>query len=348
LSVSLAPPPTPASTPSPPEPALRYAFLLGRGRSGTTWIGQILNQFPGCHYKYEPFNWDKPAPYHEWLADLPDGDDVDLRRRFEALMRGCQHNVDYPPFIPKPCRPQPKALLRLTWQAGKVLPAARGLYEWYGRPSYRAGDWALIKQVNFANELLERLAAVLDPHVLAIVRNPFASVSSTFRFQDNEPIEPIRTDKTVARVVELLPSVARFGVPQLSTEELWRLPEAAFEAVRWRVQSEPLADFARNSPRGLLMTHEQFAGDPEAAAREAYAFFGWPFDDAVSEFLHSTTSGEKSRPGASAAKRQYSIHRDPAEAVRRWRKDLTDEQVGDIRAIVSGSALLELWPELSA
>jgi len=37
-----------------------------------------------------------------------------------------------------------------------------------------------------------------------------------------------------------------------------------------------------------------------------------------------------------------------AEAVRRWRKDLTDEQVGDIRAIVSGSALLELWPELSA
>ncbi|HEY5322775.1 MAG TPA: hypothetical protein VIK58_08115, partial [Caldimonas sp.] len=204
------------------------------------------------------------------------------------------------------------------------------------------------KQVNLGNELLERLAAVLEPHILAIVRNPFASVSSAFRFQDNEPIEPIRTDQAVARVVELLPSVARFGVPQLSTDELWRLPEAAFEAVRWRVQSEPLADFARQSPRGLLMTHEQFAGDPETAARQAYAFLGWPFDDAVSAFLRSTTGGEKSLPGASATKRQYSIHRDPAEAVHRWRKDLTDEQVGDIRSIVAGSALLALWPELSA
>jgi len=339
--------PAPTLTPSGPEAALRYAFLLGRGRSGTTWIGQILNRFPGCHYKYEPFNRDKPAAYLDWLADLPHGDDADLRRRFEALMRGCRHNVDYPPFVPKPCRPQPKALLRLTWQCGNVLPSTRGLYEWYGRPSYRAGDWALIKQVNFANELLDRLAAVLDPCVLAIVRNPFASVSSSLRFEYHDAAKRKRTDKSVARVVELLPSVAGFGVPQLSADELWRLPQAAFEAVRWRVQSEPLADFARRSPRGLLMTHEGFAGDPETAARQAYAFFGWPFDDSIPAFLRSTTSGEMNRPGASAVKRQHSIHRDPKEAVSRWRKDLTDEQVGDIRSIVTGSALLALWPELS-
>ena len=96
------------------------------------------------------------------------------------------------------------------------------------------------------------------------------------------------------------------------------------------------------------MTHEHFAADPETAARQAYAFLGWPFDDSIPAFLRSTTSGEKNRPGASAVKRQHSIHRDPKDAVNWWRKDLTDEQVADIRSIISGSTLLELWPELSA
>lgn len=343
--MNLARAPAASSAPAD-EPSLRYAFLLGRGRSGTTWIGQILNRHPGCHYKYEPFNRDKPAAYRDWLADLPAGGDDDLRERFDGLMRGCDHNVDYPPFVVKPNRRQPRALLRLAWQAGKVVPPMRGLYEWYGCPSYQPGDWALIKQVNFPNEHLERLDAVLAPHLLAIVRNPFASVSSTFRFTPEEPSGPLRTESSVGRVVELLPSVARFGVPQPSAEELWRMPEAAFEALRWRVQSEPLADFARRSPRGLLMSHEDFAGDPETAARRAYAFFGWPFEDTVSDFLRFTTGGEKNRPGASASKRQHSIHRDPADAVRRWKRDLSDEQVAAIRSIVAGSALLELWPGL--
>jgi hypothetical protein len=343
MSIAFAPDVTPSRVAAS---SLRYAFLLGRGRSGTTWIGQILNRYPGCHYKYEPFNRDKPAAYRQWLADLPSGDDAELRRRFDALMRGCDHNVDYPPFVVKPLRRQPRALLRATWQAGKIAPALRGLYERYGRPSYHAGDWALTKQVNFPNEHLARLDAVLAPHLLAIVRNPFASVSSTFRFTPDEPSGPLRTDASVARVVELLPSVARFGVPQPSTEELWAMSEAAFEAIRWRVQSEPLADFVRRSPRGLLMSHEDFAGEPETAARRAYAFFGWPFDGAVTEFVQYTTGGDKNRPGASASKRQHSIHRDPADAVRRWKRDLSDEQVADIRSVVAGSALLDLWPGL--
>ena len=343
MSLSRAPAATPAASAAT---ALHYAFLLGRGRSGTSWIGQILNRYPGCHYKYEPFNRDKPATYRDWIAELPDGDDADLRERFDALMRGCDHNVDYPPFVSKPCRRQPRVLLRLAWQAGKVVPPMRGLYEWYGCPSYRPGDWALIKQVNFPNEHLERLAAVLEPHVLAILRNPFASVASTLRFTPSEPGGALRTDASVARVVELLPSVARFGVPQLDAAELWQLPEAAFEAVRWRVQSEPLADFARHWPHGLLMTHEHFAREPESAARRAYDFLGWPYDETVSAFVRSTTTGEKNRPGVSARKRMHSIHRDPGDTVRRWRRDLTDTQVADIRLIVADSELLELWPGL--
>ena len=101
--MSLAPAPTP--TPSLPETALRYAFLLGRGRSGTTWIGQILNRFAGCHYKYEPFDPDKiRRPLAIGSPTCPHGDDADLRRRFEALMRPASTTSTTPRSCPKPCR----------------------------------------------------------------------------------------------------------------------------------------------------------------------------------------------------------------------------------------------------
>src|SRR4051794_11598799 len=60
-------------------------FLLGRGRTGTTWIGQILNRYPRCHYKYEPFNPGKDGDFSLWLRNLASGDDDHLRRCFEAL-----------------------------------------------------------------------------------------------------------------------------------------------------------------------------------------------------------------------------------------------------------------------
>jgi len=319
---------------------LHYAFVLGRGRSGTTWIGQILNQYYGCLYKYEPFNLGKSAAYEAWLRDLASGEPQELRARFEALCRACDHQVDYPPFISKPCRPQHPWLLRATWQLGKLAPACRGLYEWYGRPKFRSEDWVLIKQVNFPNERLDRLAEVLHPHVIAILRNPFASVSSALRFYRNAPPGRFRSAADVDRLLELLPTLTEFGIPNLSRSELESLSDAAFEALRWRVQTEPLAAFAARSPRALAMTHEQFAEEPEVSAKTAFAFLGWPFDDRVVNFIRETTQGERHRPGASERKKQHGIRRDPKQAVQRWKKDLSDEQIEEIRSIVRGSPLL--------
>lgn len=69
---------------------LRYALLLGWGRSGTTWIGQLLNRYSGCQHKYEPFNSRKCEAYFTWLDDLIAGKDTDeLRALFEELCCGC-------------------------------------------------------------------------------------------------------------------------------------------------------------------------------------------------------------------------------------------------------------------
>jgi hypothetical protein len=334
-----------ASPSAPSQNDLRYAMLLGRGRSGTTWIGQILNRYSRCVYKYEPFNVGKNDAYSRWMADLAAGESpAALRSRFDALSRQSIHDVDYPPFLRKTCRPQAPALLRLAWQIGKVHPPARGLYEWYGRPSYRAGDWVLVKQVNFPNEHLDRLVQALAPCLIGLVRNPYGSVASSLRFYETHQKE-FRDDAAVNRVVELLPTVLRHGVPQYGRDELLAMSDAAFEAVRWRVQSEPLAAFTRAYERGMLLTHERFAAEPVECAREVFAFLGWDLDEtAVERYVRTTTSGDKRRLGGSARQHLHSVHRDPKAATERWRKDLSEAQIEDIQRVVANSELLSLWP----
>ncbi len=41
----------------------QYVLIAGPGRSGTTWLGQIMNTYEHCCYKYEPFLPSKSTPY---------------------------------------------------------------------------------------------------------------------------------------------------------------------------------------------------------------------------------------------------------------------------------------------
>jgi hypothetical protein len=325
---------------------LNYAFLLGRGRTGTTWIGQILNQYDHCIYKYEPFNLDKPLAFRTWLSDLDNGDRQALADRFRDLCLACWHDVDYPPFLRKSCRRQWPWLLRATWGVGKVFPWARGLYHWYGRPRMQPRDWVLLKQVNFPNEKLPRLVEVLAPRIVAIVRNPLASVNSSLRFYRKEN-EAIRTPPNVDRVLELTRTMEGSDLVQFTREQLLGMSDAAFEAVRWRVQSEPLKAFADQYNKGLAIRYENFADDPAGTAQAVFEFLGWEFDDKVRNFI-ATTNQRGEQANRNVDKNIYTIYRDPQQAMNRWKKDLEPAQVEDILRIVKTSPIMPIWPEISA
>lgn len=334
------------SAPNPTAPDLRHAVILGRGRSGTTWISQILNRSRGCLYKDEPFNPGKNERYSAWQHDLGERDAAEMRERFDRLARGCVHDVDYPPFLPKHCRWQPAWSLRATWQLGKVVPALRGIYHVYGRPRYGREDWVLTKQVNFPNEKLPALVDALQPRLIAVLRGPYSSVSSSLRFYQKTAAAELRPPHAIARVAELTQGLADFGIEPLSEAQVNALSDAAFEALRWRIQTEPLARFTDEFADGLCVTHEAFAADPQRLAREVFDFLGWEFEAAVEEFIReTTTSGDRHQAFASEEKKQHGVVRDPKDAVERWRRDLSEEQIAEVRSMVESSPLLSLWDQ---
>ena len=152
----------------------QYVFLTGRGRSGTTWLGQIMNTYEYCCYKYEPFLPLKSTPYSQWRDDLIHGNAEDMRLRFDALSLNCYHQVDMPPFPAKIFRSQNPQILHLLYGLGTRIEGLRFIYEWYGRTPLSSESPVLIKDVNFPNALLPPLIKALHPDIIAMIRNLYS------------------------------------------------------------------------------------------------------------------------------------------------------------------------------
>ena len=320
-----------------------YVFLTGKGRSGTTWLANILATHPHCVYKHEPFLDYKPTPFRTFLAQLPSGEPETLRRDFERACRGCHASIDEP--LPQQAGmrrlpPRPLAWLR---RAAIRIPALDPLYGFLGRPRLVSGDAVLIKDVNFPNELLGRLCAAIAPRLVAVVRNPFANVASLLQGRDSGAFWRPPSPDGAERVLELLerPELAHL---RRFRDSVRRMPVTAFEALRWRIQAEPLADFATSRPDARLIVYEHFCRDPFAGAEALFAFAGWPLRQPTVDFIEASIQGPK--PGLDARRSFYSVFRNPNESLNKWKADLSLEQQQQIAEVVKDSPLLDFWPEL--
>lgn len=300
----------------------------------------MLNVSPICFYKYEPFNDDKPRHWLNWLDDLARGADSEsnLRRRFIQLCARVDHHVDYPPFLRKRARDKSPLALRIAWEIGRWL-GANSVYERYGRPRLTAEDWILLKQVNFPNEYLKALCEVLHPWLIGVYRGPLSSVDAALRFRDRNI--DMRQPVAIARAREACMLTGsedlRTHAPHLET-----MSEEAFEAFRWRVQTEPLDAFLRQYPRGKSVTHEGLCEDPKQGMNQLYEFLGWPLDQYTAQRFERLTMPRRTL--RSVASPKHAVRRDAKAMPEKWKRNLSESQIRDIAAIVSTSPLLDHWP----
>jgi hypothetical protein len=321
----------------------QYVLLTGRGRSGTTWLGQILNTYEHCSYKYEPFLPSKSTPYYKWRDDLIRGSAEDMRLRFDSLCLGCYHQVDMPPFPPKSFRSQNPKLLHLLYGLGTRIKGLRFIYEWYGRSPLSSQTPILIKDVNFPNELLPPLVDALHPDLIAVVRNPFSNIASYFKGVE---LGLFDSKESKAQAENLIKAIKASGQEQLFKycDILDGMSMTKLAAVRWRLQVEPLVKYAEAYDRGLVVVYDDLCQDPHGKVAEIFNFLGWKLESATQDFINASTSGEANQSKDSKA--YYSVYRDPRESLSKWKKQLTKEQVADIASVVSDSPVKDLWSDL--
>ncbi len=222
-----------------------------------------------------------------------------------------------------------------------MIPALKAIYEWYGRPRFVEGPSVLLKQVNFPNELLADTARVLSPRILAVVRNPLSSISSTLKYYRDRNENP-RDPEAVARVRELLAMPGYESMRQYAAS-LETMPLASFETLRWRIQTEPLVSFLREYHSAHLVIYERVAQAQIEEFEKMYSFLGWTFSDDVRDFITATATAKSSVP---SSRQEFSVYQDANESLDKWRKNLTEAEHTDALTIYRDSPLRDLWPEI--
>ena len=322
---------------------MKTAFITGKGRSGTTWVAQVLNTYVHCAYKHEPFLPGKRTPYSAIREQLGHADPFQLRARYESIVRTAVHGVDQPPFpTSKSVRPQNPAVLQALYRLANRAPRLRGLFEAYGKPHMHEDADVLVKDVNFPNELLPALCEVIRPWLLPVVRNPFANIASHLEGVRLGEFAPV-TERARDRVRELL---ADIDDPTLACyrDGLERLTPLQFETVRWRVQVEPLLAFAGRYRRSHVIVYEDMCESPLRVTSKVFDFLGWRMKDSTREFIEASTSGE--RPTRTDSDAYYSVYRDPRKSVHKWRDQLTHAQQDEISSVFRDSPYARLWRDL--
>lgn len=318
-----------------------YVLLAGPGRSGTTWIGSILNTNPDAAYLFEPFLRHKATPFRAWLDGVDLGDVSGDLEALEALCGRPHIDVHYPPYPGKQHRRAPGAILWAAYHLGKRSRALRPLFERLGRPHQRPKSY-VIKDVNLSVEDLNKLCAVTRCRLLTLVRSPYASIASLLRGYRADRFSNPGDDASVAAYQRQL-DLAVERAPSLRgrhTRPLHEFSEAATQALRWRIQTEDLLRFHESASDSLLINYDRFQADPRAGAEAVFAHLGWK--------LHPSTLdvAVNGRRRWSLRASFYSTHRSTVQPAGSWKTYLSAQERAECREVLDGSVALDLWPEL--
>lgn len=318
----------------------RVILVAGAGRSGTTWLGKLLDASPQVLYKNEPDNWAK-LPF---FRDVPSRLDPtpDNARHRDAYRRGIAecfwtHSTDFyrPPefekdFLRNGLFRLETLALRARRKLGSGVPVQRIPRFVFKRP---IADVRLVMKSVISNL---RLAWIHEhfPEIrlVMIIRHPGAYVSSWLRGQNQEGWsgfgDRARLDETVLPFPH--PDQERYRSTYENGSDLER------ELVYWLVANETPVLALADSPRLKLVVYEDLCADPEGVLRGVYEHCDVPFGDSARKFVQASTSVHEDA--------YRSVLKDPTRTVNRWRDELSAEEIAVVEQHLGASFLSKYWP----
>jgi hypothetical protein len=236
-------------------------FVVGSGRSGTTWIGGVIGTCSGCVPVYEPLNLEYVSRCPRWAmpgAYLRKGDSYpEWEGFFDGLLGGRISNA----WTRQDWASVPKFLARspLAGRVGYRLAKCR----------YRIREMLacryVIKEV-YANLMLDWLAAYTGARIVYLIRHPCAVIGS--RMRGPKGYWEFELDS----ILGYSSLMSDFLEPFRRTISAATTPLER-QAILWCVENfVPL--FQARSRDWLVCCYEDFVADPDGAFRRVFRFLG--------------------------------------------------------------------------
>jgi len=324
------------NTPPPP-----LVLIVGWGRSGTTWLGRILDSAPTTLYLHEPdlvlYDAAFPVvPRPEEMAALTPA----AARLLDRWVAGRPlRAVASRPLFRKPCRSPSAHLLRagtilllrgVESLLGRELSAVR-VPDLIDRPRHRP-QTVVIKSVTALARLPALLAARPEMPVVHLLRHPAAVAASHLR---GATLGRMPRPRLYERQLSL-PAARRH---RLEPRQVARMSDLEQAVWAWVIMHEEAMAQRPAGARVLDLRYEDLCRDPKGTAQRLFSWCGIPWTAQTAAFIEATT-----RPAAGLAG-YHSVQRDPRTAMERWRHQLSEHQQAVVAEIVRDSLPGQLYAE---
>jgi hypothetical protein len=315
----------------------RIAFVFGAPRSGTTWLGKLLDSSPSVAYLHEPINKGRGLMIHRAIRALRQGQPLepDIGRQAAQDLIHNYGRFLQPPFFRKEFAPYTAASslawswLRLTGRPARCLVGPRDPQQvgavvvkdglcWFSRP----------------------LTEALNAKALILLRHPCGVVNSMLRGQQIGAMEKSSRDSLWLSHSQLLRELG------YRKEDLFDLADDELEALCWLAAYHEVPTWSADDRFKILTYHQTVTSTP-ALVEELFPWLGLPITDQTRAFVKSgrKPGGDWLRRLLGARKLYYAVAPRSERPDLAWQKELSRDSQQRILKIVASFPMERYWPE---
>ena len=315
-------------------------LIFGLPRSGTTWIGKLLDSHPDTLYRHEP-----DSVYRLAMPLFPEMHEAGrYRQELEQFVAALPDMrilkiVGKQPLFPKNYHSSPalaayRASATFVKFAGRILPGMPMPYRPTGAGfEQRCLVWKSIESLGRLGVCLEALPGAWAIYLL---RHPCGYVASVLRGEAGHRFAERTPASEDYGIFEMLLATASARNRGLTMDDLKKTTPEERLAWSWVLTQEKVLADTRNSDRILPVRYEDVCGSPVAETRRMFEFAGLSWHPQTQAFITASTT----RPQQD----YYSVFKNPAASAERWRSDLSSQVIGRVLRILERSELHRFYP----
>jgi len=303
-------------------------IIAGISRSGTSWIGKILDSLPFTLYKFEPFH---PRFFPEIKEKVPyiiprDQENASAEKalndhvnRFHKLV---SRWLNRPPFFKKSYRyPFVSNLLKY------ILPTSQ---QWILEHPifFRTKQLSLVIKTIRSSFRLGWMDKILEnTKFLYVMRHPLGNVNSIASLNWNHLSELLEVKKAIQKGT--LKGFENLYKNFKGYDYLQK------EALFWRLSVETALNDGKKIPYFKVIIYEELCNKPHQIIKEVFDFLDWELAKSTKNFVEESTKTHKVDPS--------SVYKESKYVASKWKFSLTKEEKEKIAHIVKDSWVIETY-----
>jgi hypothetical protein len=308
--------------------------IFGMGRSGTTWLGSIMNSHPGITYRFEATNRLSDHPRMKEINEALERGDRSFTEILYRNLLPLHPMLDKAPFFKKDH--SPLLMRQQLWVFCRAVKPFGALYEALYTPKY--GTALAFKEIN-GDRLMRYLLKQTSIKILYIVRSPWAVVASTMRGQAEHLMPTGRFDVLDSLLEKHDENLANHYAGKIDS-----LNDIQKNALLWRMDAEKGVTAIDGNPHAMLMIYENLCRAPLEQSKEAFSHFGMDMHTNTEDFISASSSSEGSarrEHGEAVVNDYFSVFRDPMQSMNKWKTQLTEQEQAEITEVVGDSEVFQ-------